>query len=182
MKVIILLVSYLGINFSLFSQVLLAEDGSVFFRSDAPLELIEANCPQLRAAIRTTDNNFAFSLKVECFNGFNSALQKEHFDEKFMETHLYPNISFQGKIIEAVDWQKEGEYTIHAKGKFEVHGIVQERIIQAIIIVSKKKEITIEARFKVLLKDHNILIPSVVGQNIAEEIFVEAKINFHAKK
>ena len=89
-----------------------------------------------------------------------------------MESDKYPEASFKGKIIEDVDLSVDGTYNIRAKGTLTIHNVPQERIIQSDITV-KKNIITIHSNFTVLLSDHNIPIPKVVNQKLANEIKVE---------
>jgi polyisoprenoid-binding protein YceI len=156
------------------AQVYLTQSGEVSFISEAPLELIRARSQELRGAIDTDKHTFAFNLRVISFEGFNSALQREHFNEKFLETNSFPKATFQGKLIEKIDFSAPGIYPVRAKGIFEVHGIPQERIIRATIEV-KESGIELTADFKVLVADHKITIPQIVYQNIAEEIQVKVK-------
>ncbi|MDX2248072.1 MAG: YceI family protein [Bacteroidia bacterium] len=146
-------------------------DGKIDFTSNAPLELITASSSSLRGALNTEKNTFAFTIGVQSFRGFNSPLQHEHFNEKFMESDVYPHATFQGKMIESIDINRKGETTVRAKGQLTIHGVSQERIIRSTVTVAEGK-ITIDARFSVLLSDHNISIPKIVSQKIAEEIEV----------
>ena len=148
------------------------KDGSVYFKSDAPLELIEARSSKLKGLIDVEKQTFAFSVPSESFEGFNSALQREHFNENYIESDKYPKSTFSGKIIEKINLSKDGEYVVRAKGKLTIHGIEQERIIRSTITV-KKGAVSIHSAFTVLLQEHNITIPRVVHQKIAEEISVE---------
>lgn len=148
------------------------KDGSVYFKSDAPLELIEARSSKLKGLLDIEKQTFAFSVPSESFEGFNSALQREHFNENYIESHVYPKSTFTGKIIEKVNLSKDGEYEVRAKGKLTIHGVEQERIIRSIITV-KNGTVSIHSAFTVLLQEHNITIPRVVHQKIAEEISVE---------
>ena len=93
-------------------------------------------------------------------------------DENYMESDKYPEASFKGKIIEEEDLAKDGEYEVRAKGVFIIHGISQERIIKANVSV-KNNQVTIVAKFSVMLSDHNIPIPIVVYKKLANEIKVE---------
>ncbi|HYG02019.1 MAG TPA: YceI family protein [Chryseosolibacter sp.] len=145
--------------------------GTIHFKSDAPLELIEASSNDLKGLINFTSGSFAFSVSVNSFQGFNSSLQREHFNENYMESEKFPKATFTGKIIETVDLATEGDVTIRAKGKLNIHGIEQERIIRSTINV-KGNKLTIKSTFTVLLQEHNITIPKVVQQKIAEEIYV----------
>jgi hypothetical protein len=61
---------------------------------------------------------------------------------------------------------------VRAKGFLIVHNVSQERIIKSDVTV-KDHVITIHSSFTVLLSDHNIPIPMVVYQKLANEIKVE---------
>lgn len=151
------------------------KEGSAYFKSDAPLELIEAASSQMKGLLDADKRTFAFSIPMSSFKGFNSPLQREHFNENYMESVKYPNATFAGKIIEDTDFSKDGEYTVRAKGKLTVHGVEQERIIKSTMKV-KAGKVYIDSQFTVLLKEHNIDIPHIVYQKIAEEISVKIKL------
>ena len=114
---------------------------------------------------------------MRSFQGFNSALQQEHYNENYLETREYPHASFSGKIIEKVDYEKDGNYQIRAKGKLVVHGVEQERIIKSTLQI-KEGQLVVQSKFTILLEDHNINIPKIVHQKIAEQIIVDVKANF----
>lgn len=88
-----------------------------------------------------------------------------------MESDKYPKASFTGKIIEEVNLQTDGVYSVRAKGKISVHGVEQERIIKSQVVVAGKR-IQVRSTFTVPLSEHNITIPRIVYQKIAEEISV----------
>jgi len=147
------------------------ENGKISFKSEASLEVIAAKSNKLRGAIEPEYNTFAWSVEIRSFEGFNSPLQKEHFNENYMESTKYPKASFAGKIIEKIDFQTDGTYEIRAKGQLIVHGVEQERIVKGTLEVQNGK-IRIRCSFTVPLSDHNISIPKIVHQKIAEEINV----------
>lgn len=147
-------------------------DGQVAFTSDAPLELIEAQSIALRGLIDTEKRTFAFSILISSFEGFNNPLQQEHFKENYMESSQFSTATFLGKIIEPVDLSQDGDYIVRAKGKLTIHGVEQERIIKSSVKVLDGV-IDIRSSFTVLLHEHDIDIPRIVFQKIAEEIKVE---------
>ena len=149
-------------------------EGTIHFKSDAPLELIEASSKELRGIINPKDHTFAFVIKIRTFQGFNSPLQREHFNENYMESLKYPDATFSGKIIENTDLSNPGTYTIRAKGKLNIHGVEQERIIKS-EVVSGEGGLELSSTFTILLEEHNISIPKIVYQKIAEEIQVEIR-------
>jgi hypothetical protein len=150
------------------------ENGTISFVSNAELELIQASSNKLQGVIDPGTNQFAFSIAVQSFRGFNSELQREHFNEKYMESEKYPRITFSGKIIEQVDYSTDGTYEVRAKGDLDVHGQKQTRIIKSKVEISDGV-LSIIADFKVPLADHNISIPRIVNQKIATEIEVNVK-------
>lgn len=145
--------------------------GIIDFHSDAPQELIKASSDELHGYIDIRKKIFAFKLNINSFMGFNSPLQREHFNENYMESTHYPEAIYSGKIIEDVDLSKEGGYNVRAKGKLNIHGIDQERIINAVISI-KNGRMVVKSAFVISLADHNIKIPRVVYEKLAPDIKV----------
>lgn len=156
-------------------QLWKGRNGIIKFTSDAPLELIEAESHDLSGILNVSENKFAFLINTRTFEGFNSPLQQTHFHENYMESERYQKAIFTGKFIENVEELEEGDHILRAKGSLEIHGVSVERIIKCKVKVSTE-EIVIESNFVVPLADHEISIPQVVHQKIAEEISVTAKI------
>lgn len=176
-SIIILVLIFSKISFG---QVFLCKDGNTKFTSEAPLELIKAQSNKTSGVLDASTKSVAFSIAIESFDGFNSGLQKEHFRENYMETNKYKAATFKGKIIEDIDFTKNGTYTVRAKGTFNIHGTEKEKIIKTKITI-KDKEILVETSFEVPLDDHNITIPKVVNQKIASIIMVDVKVNLKPK-
>lgn len=178
----VVLLLYLSFPLVLPAQVVYTTvSGTVFFRSDAKLELIEAKSTQLKGILKPATGEFAFSVLVNSFEGFNSALQKEHFRENYMESDKFPKCTFEGKIIEKDDLTQDGTYEIRAKGMLSAHGVSMERIIKA-QVVSQQGQLKIKSFFTIFLNDHGIVIPKVVYQKIAEEIYVEIDAVFKKRE
>lgn len=151
-----------------------SEKSHIFFSSNAPNELIKASSTKLKGVINVEKKQFAFKTDVASLEGFNSPLQREHFNENYMESGRYPDIIFTGKIIEDVDLSQDGKYTVRAKGKLNVHGISRDRIIYATVVV-KNKRAEIVSEFKVALSDHDIKIPRIVNDKLATDVTVTVK-------
>ncbi len=152
-----------------------ATNGTILFVSDAPLEIIQARSKALRGTIEYESRRFAFSVHVQSFQGFNSALQQEHFNENYMESDRFPDATFTGRILESVDLRKPGSHAVRAKGMLTIHGHSVERIIP-VTLISKAGEVKASSEFLVPLVDHGIHIPRVVYQKIAEEIRVSVNL------
>ena len=152
----------------------LTNHGNISFRSEAQQEIINAASNKMVGIIDVQNRTFVFKVSIRSFNGFNSALQQEHFNEKYLESEKYPEAYFTGKIIEDLDLSINGNYDLRAKGKLNIHGVDMERIIRGKANVSNGK-IDIESHFRISLSDHNIKIPKVVHEKIASEIIVDLK-------
>lgn len=173
---VFLLVSVLFLPALMRSQntVYRCENGKINLKSTATLEVIEARSGKLRGVIDPSAQSFAWTIEVRYFEGFNSPLQQEHFNENYLESTVYPKASFTGRIIEQVNFQQQGTQTVRAKGKLNIHGIEQERILKC-QIENKGGKLYVRSTFTVPVADHNIAIPRIVHQKIAEEIQVSVE-------
>lgn len=152
----------------------------ISFHSNTELELIKASSTQLKGIIDAEKRTFAFSVVIKTFDGFNSPLQKEHFNENYMESDKFPTAGFSGHIIEEVDFTKDGEYNVRAKGKFIIHGVEQERILQGDLTV-KNGIIKLACIFTIFLSEHDIKIPRIVHEKLASEIKIIVSAEFIKK-
>jgi hypothetical protein len=157
------------------------EKSQISFTSNAPLEIIKASSTELKGAIIPSTNQFAFKVLVKSFVGFNNRLQMEHFNEKYLESESYPWATFSGKIIEPVDFSTDGVYDVRAKGELEIHGQKQTRIIRCKINV-RNGIAKVDTDFIVPLSDHNISIPRIVSEKIANQIEVSIHASMIAKQ
>lgn len=155
-------------------QIYRTAEGTITFKSEAPLEVITATSRKMEGVIDIKAQTFAFSVTIRTFEGFNNGLQRQHFYENYMETNKYPTATFTGKIIEHVDLSIPGTYQVRAKGQLLIHGRSKERIIKTDVI-STGTDIKASTSFLVPLFDHQIEVPRIVNQKIAQEIQVSVK-------
>jgi polyisoprenoid-binding protein YceI len=102
---------------------------------------------------------------------------REHFNEKYLESEKFPKSTFQGKIV-GYNPGVGGEQKVKAVGKLSLHGITKDIDVPGTIVLSNGKLI-MKSNFPVKLSDYNIKIPTIVWQNIAEQ--VEVRIDFTYK-
>lgn len=175
---IVCLVAFVFLPISSGAQsVIQSVSGKVSFVSTAPLEIIRSESKNLNAVIDPVNRKMAYSVRISSFEGFNSPLQREHFNENYMETSEFPTANFTGKLIENIDFDIPGAFDVRAKGLLTIHGISNERIVKGEMIISQEK-IILKSQFSVQLEDHQILVPSIVNQKIAEEIMISLEIIF----
>lgn len=156
-----------------------AISSEIRFFSEAPLENIEAVNKDAKSLINIATNEVAVIIGIRQFK-FEKPLMEEHFNENYMESDKYKTADFKGKINQAIDFTKNGEYDVTVTGKLTIHGVTQDRTIPGKIIVNENK-IYVNSKFPVALKDHNIKIPKAVIKNIAELVDVTVNITYEPK-
>lgn len=180
MRTITIIICLLVSTISISAQDLYkATDGEISFFSEAPVENISAVNKDVKALINAKNAEVAFIVTNVGFK-FEKPLMEEHFNENYMESHKYKVSVFKGKIIDEIDFTKDGTYEVTAKGTLDIHGVTVEREIKGTLTISNGK-INLTTEFDVALKDHKIKIPKVVVKNIAEVIKVTVNINFEKK-
>lgn len=170
MKKLCILIALVTAGIPVFSQIYIAKTCEISFFSASPLEDIEAVNKACKPIINTATNDVQMKIAINAFQ-FQKALMQEHFNENYMESEKYPNAIFKGKINEAVDWTKDGEYKVTVTGKLNIHGVEKDRTLDGVVKI-KGQEITIGSKFKIHIADHGIKVPSLYVQNIAEDVDV----------
>ncbi|GAB4131606.1 MAG: hypothetical protein Fur0041_02180 [Bacteroidia bacterium] len=152
------------------AQIYKGKSTKVSFYSHTALEDISAVDTTGVFLLNTKSNTVIAQVVIKGFK-FPNALMEEHFNENYMESDKYPKATFNGKINEKIDYTKDGTYNVTMTGDLDMHGVKKPRTINATLVV-KNGVITVDGKFDVLLKDHNIKVPEAVGAKIAESIEV----------
>ncbi|MCF2520281.1 YceI family protein [Dyadobacter sp. CY351] len=153
--------------------------GNTKFSSVTPLENVNAENKKSQVIFNTANNEIAIRMNMREFV-FPNKLMQEHFNENYIESEKYPTATFSGKVDNAPDYTKDGQYDVSATGKFTVHGVTKERTIKGRMKIESGK-ITISSDFEVPLTEHNIEVPQVVFVKIAQVISVKAQYVLTAK-
>jgi len=154
-------------------DVYLDTKGTISFFSSTPVEDIDAVSNQAVDAMNIKTGDVYFKVKMETFT-FKKALMEEHFNENYIESDKYPYGSFKGKIDQSIDFTKDGTYSVTVTGDFTIHGVTKHRTIPGTIVV-KGQSVEVTSTFEVKVADHNIKIPTIVIEHIAES--VQAKVH-----
>jgi hypothetical protein len=144
----------------------------ISFSSEASLEKIEATNSNGLIVLDAASGRLECSVLIKGFQ-FSKALMQEHFNENYMESHLYPKGIFKGTVtnIRDISLGKDGSYTASIKGELTMHGVTKEILTSGKVIV-KAGKITVAGSFDILVADYNIKVPKVVQDNIAEKVKV----------
>lgn len=173
---LVLILSLLLVAISLTAQNYVTRTGYIRFYSEAPLENIEAINRQVNSALNISNGEFVFRVLMKSFN-FEKALMQEHFNENYVESHKYPNASFQGKIVNLneIDFSKPGVYNTVVEGDLTIKDATK-KVKHSGTMEVKKDEVIGKSVFTIKLVDYNIAIPSAVSRNISPEIEITVEV------
>ena len=145
--------------------------------SSTPVEDIKAASYTGVAVLTAQKQEITIQVAIKSLE-FDKKLMQEHFNENYMESDKYPLAKFKGIIEPKIDWKKDGEYNVTAKGTLTVHGVDQVRAITGKIVL-KNGVASLNSSFNVACVAHQIKIPSLMFTKIAETIHVKVQGNLN---
>ncbi len=154
------------------AQKFTIETGTISFFSDAPAEDISAQNSSVGSLFDASTSEIVFMVPIKDFQ-FDKRLMREHFNEKYMETHKFPKSSFKGQV-DGFDLKKTGIQSVKTSGKLTIHGVTREVLLPGTIEM-KEGKLNVKSKFKIKLADYNISVPQIVWQNIADEIDIQVE-------
>lgn len=160
-------------------QKYFSKNAIIRFHSDSPIEKIEAMNSTATTVIDAATGKIEFAALNNSFV-FEKALMQEHFNENYMESSKYPKIVFKGTIndIGNVKFKVPGTYKITVTGDMTIHGVTKTVTTPAELIVDDKG-LHANTKFVVKCSDYNIKIPSVVKENISNNIDITVKVDYN---
>ncbi|MFX0557495.1 YceI family protein [Maribacter sp. CXY002] len=157
------------------AQKVIARQGQVAFFSYTQVENIKAENNQVLSIIDLENNNIAVSMLMNAFI-FEKALMREHFNESYVESDIYPKATFEGTIQ---SYEPSGEETqtrmIH--GTFTMHG--KSRNLEIKTKIQKvDNNLVLTGDFMMTVADYSINIPPLLAGNIADNVTVDFRFQF----
>ena len=174
-KFIILVCFMLYAGQHLTSQKTIARQGRVAFFSYTPVENIKAENNQVLSIIDLSSNRIAVSMLMNAFI-FEKALMREHFNESYVESDMYPKATFEGEILD-FDPSLTNEQTRMIKGNFAMHGVTKALEIKTKITYMAGKY-KVSGSFEAMVDDYEIKIPPLLAGNIAKVISVDFRFEY----
>lgn len=160
-------------------QRYITRNGTIRFFSEAPLENIEAVNRQVSSALDLETREFVFRVLMRAFQ-FEKALMQEHFNDNFVESHKYPNASFEGRVVNLNEAGLVSGSTqqVSVEGRLTIKGVTRE-IKESGTLTLNGDVITGKSVFTILLADYDIRIPAAVSRNISPEIKISVDLELH---
>jgi polyisoprenoid-binding protein YceI len=151
-----------------FGQKYVSESSTTTFFSSALIEDITASNDKGKSVFDSDNGEIIFSIPIKGFQ-FRKSLMQEHFNEKYLESEKYPKSTFSGKVTGFSKGVSNNNAT--AEGTLEIHGVKRNIKVPGTLSFNGDK-VHLESKFMVKLEDYDIEIPSLLFQNIAEEVEV----------
>ena len=167
---------------SVSAQKHFTRSANISFYSDTPMEKIEATNHQATSVVDLEKSEMVFSVLMKSFE-FEKALMQEHFNEKYVESAIYPKAQFKGsyKSEKPIDLSKNGKYEVTVTGTMNMHGVDQEVKTPGVFEV-KDGVLIGKTEFNLKLADYKISVPSVVRESIAEEVKITVDATYEPYK
>lgn len=169
---ILLPILLITISLSGYSQRYLTKSGEALFFSDGIIEDITATTNEMVMALDLSTGEVIAKIPMESFR-FKIKLMQEHFNENYVESHLFPNAIFKG-IIAGIDPAVRDTQNLIVKGVIDIHGVKQTMETEVKLVLYENR-LYGESVFPIAVKDYKIKIPKVVVKNIAEVVDVTIK-------
>ena len=141
--------------------------GQVFFFSYTSVENIEASNNQVLCVLNESTGEINVSVLMRAFV-FKKKLMREHFNESYIESDLYPKATFTGKII-GFDPEQQGEQTRIVEGMFTLKNEEVPMSFKA-NIDHADGTYTLVGTTETQVEKYPIKIPKLLTSNIAKDI------------
>ncbi len=171
----VFLIAFLSISDADSNEKVIARQGKVSFFSHTSVEDIKAENNQVLSVIDLSKGEIAVSMLMNAFI-FEKALMREHFNESYIESDIYPKAVFEGVLVD-FDPAAQGEQTRMAKGLFTMHGVSKQLEIK-VKITNDSNGYVVSGNFETLVKDYDINIPPLLAGNIAKSISIDFRFEY----
>lgn len=162
-------------------SIVMTKTGKISFYSRSKVEKVEADNNEVSSILNIQTGEMVFAVLLKSFH-FERALMEEHFNENYVESNKYPKATFKGKItnIAAVNFTKDGAYPVTAEGELTMHGVTKKVSSNGSVTI-KGGKVAAFSKFSIKLKDYNIVVPSLVGDKISEDIDLTVDCKYEPK-
>lgn len=153
----------------------IARQGQVTFFSYTSAENIEAVNNQVLTVLDVETNEIAVDILMRAFV-FKKTLMREHFNESYIESDLYPKATFRGKILDFDPAQYDSQ-TRMIKGDFTLKDTTVPLLFK-VNIERFNASYKIAGTVEILLENYPIKIPKLLSPNISKSIQVSFNFEF----
>jgi len=183
MKRIILILAIAGTFAGMSTaQKYITKEGICDIFSETSFFTIEATNKKVASILDASSGEIVASTLMRSFK-YQEALVEEHFNENYMESHLYPKGIFKGRITNfgEIDLGKDGTYPITIEGDLSFHGETNALATSGELVV-KGENLTGTTEFEVSLAAHKIKVEEKYKDRIRDEIKIDLHFDYKLMK
>lgn len=143
----------------------LTNKASIRFISHGSSEDIEATSHTVASSFNSKTGHLRFTGLIRGFQ-FENELMQEHFNDKeYMNSEEFPKTSFTGDIqhIQAVNFAKDGNYTVTVSGALTIHGVTKTITVPGTVIIAGNR-VTLKSTFTIKRADFGINTDEIAEQ------------------
>jgi hypothetical protein len=152
--------------------------GTIYFMSHTDAIDIDGTNKQVVSFFNIKTGEMVFGVLVKSFE-FTLATASEHFNETYMETHLYPKSSFKGTVkdIQKIDFSKPGKFDVIVEGALSIHGVTKD-VSEKGTLEIKDNAIEAYSKFQVSINDYKITVPKLVEDRVAKIVDITVNLTY----
>lgn len=161
------------------AQKYLTKEGVIEIFSETSLFTIEAKNHTVASILDAGTGEVVATTLVRSFK-FHEALVEEHFNENYMESHLYPKAIFKGKItnFNTVDISQDGSYPISIEGNLTMHGETRPVKTNGTLTI-KGGKISARTEFTISLANYKIRVEEQYKDRIKDQIRLTVHFDYN---
>jgi len=159
-------------------------ENMVKFISDAPIEDFEGITSSIDGYLYWEGDDLLSQSELYFEVDLNTldtgiGLRNRHMRENYLHTDKYSKTHFTAKLVK-VEQLNENEFKVEAEGKFFVHGVEKQKVINGDLLKIDNDNYKVSANFGVALSDYDIEVPSIMFYKIDENM--DLTVEFFIKK
>ncbi len=158
-------------------EIVAGSGTEIVFQSRAPMEKFEGKTGQVQgwldADLSALDQAVELEVQVDLAS-FDTGKGKRnrHMRENHLETGKYPHAIFRGGQVSgqsALALAVGGTVSLQLTGTLDLHGVTREMTCEVTLNRPTASDLQVEAKFEVLLPDHQIKRPKFLVMKLAED-------------
>ncbi|WP_054559410.1 YceI family protein [Croceitalea dokdonensis] len=158
------------------SDRMICRQGNVTFFSYTAVENIEAVNNQVVSVADLGSGEIAVQMLMRAFV-FKKALMEEHFNESYVESDIFPKLTFTGNIEDFINNRPSSGESRMIRGLMDFHG-VQKQVLVKTKIEMQDAKLVLSGNFNVLIDDFDIKVPALLVPNISKEIQITYRFEY----
>lgn len=172
MRLILIVISSFVVSLSAHAQTFYTETGTAIFHSEVPLHSFSGRSGHLTGQIDIESRIVDFYLDLTTLE---TGIAKRDRDmRETLETDTFPFAEFYGELTTPFNPDSAGPQKVEVTGSFKIHGVEKKTSYSGTLEMTEKG-LKIQASWVLLLKDFDIVPPSLLFVKVDQEQKIELK-------